>query len=127
MIEILPVRDKAFWRVRVNLDGSEYTLTFDWNGRHEAWSVGLLDAEGTVLVQGVTLVSNRPLFRRFKSKRGMPAGDLMACDPTETIPVAGYDGLGPTEAAAPDADDARAAGSRGGVRLIYFEESDGLA
>jgi hypothetical protein len=127
MIEIVPVHDKAFWRVRTNLDGSEYTLTFDWNGRHGAWHVGLLDATGAVLVQGLTLVSNRPLFRRFKSKRGMPPGDLVALDATGTIPTAGYDQLGPPSPPAPDADDARAAGSRGGVRLIYFEESDGLA
>jgi hypothetical protein len=126
MIEIIPVHDKAFWSARVNLDGTDYVLDFAWNGRQDAWALAVRTAEGDVLVQGITIVTNRPLLRRFKSISGMPPGELSAMDPSDRIAVPGYDQLGPVAPPSPDADDARAEGSRGGVRLIYFEEADGV-
>lgn len=112
MIEIKPLRDKAFWRARVNLDGTDFLLDFAWNGRAGAWALTLLTAEEAPLVCGLTVVSNRPLFHRFKYLQGMPEGDLVAVDPSGTIAVPGYNQLGDTA----DGDGS------GGVWLIYFEK-----
>jgi hypothetical protein len=113
MIEIIPVQGQGFWRARVNFDGTDYLLDFAWNSRAGAWFLTLLTSEETVLVAGLMLKSNRPLFERFRYRDGMPPGELIACDPTETIACAGFDGLGaPNEGG-------------GGVRLIYFEALKG--
>lgn len=86
--------DSAFFTSRVELDGTNFLLEFAWNGRLRAWTVGVLTQEGDPLVEGVTVVTNRPLLKRFKSDPRMPAGDLLAFDATSTIEYADYTQLG---------------------------------
>lgn len=99
-------RGAASWTQRMQLDGIAYILDFAWNGRDGAWYLGLLDAAGNPLLLSRKIVSNTPLLRRFRFVSGLPAGELFASDPTNTIDYPGYDELGAT------------------VKLIYFEKSE---
>ena len=103
-IDILP--DTAYQLRRVELDGTPYQLTLAWNGRMGAWVLSLATVDGVALVSGLTLVSNRPLLRRFRHVVGLPPGEFMATDLTGTIPAADYTQLGSK------------------IELIYFEESE---
>lgn len=92
--KITTQREASAWNQRVNLDGAAYLLDFNWNGREEAWYISLSDAEGVPLVLSRKVVTNRPLFGRFRFVEGMPKGDLYALDPSGKIPYAGYTELG---------------------------------
>ncbi len=82
------------WNQRVNLDGSAFLLDFNWNGRGGAWFISLSDAEGVPLVMSRKVVTDRPLFGRFKFQEGMPKGEVYALDPSGQIAYAGYTELG---------------------------------
>jgi|SRR5262245_19290714 len=86
--------DTAFFSQRVELEGTSYILDFSWNERNKLWKLSVFTADGDPLVRGVSLVSNRSLLRRYKSKEGFPPGDLMMLDPTHTIDRADYGQLG---------------------------------
>lgn len=108
MLSIVTLQNTANYRQRVELDGVTFLLDLRWNARLEAWQLSLFTAEEVALVQGVTVVTNRPLLRRFRARAGMPAGDFFAFDQTETVAAAGYDQLGPDRA----------------VDLLYVEAAD---
>jgi hypothetical protein len=117
VIEIIPIYDQAFWTARVNLDGTDFILDFNWNGRLSMWLLDLKRSDDTLLVAGIGLTINRPLFERFRYIEGMPLGELMAVDVSERIAVPGYYDLGES---APE-------GTRegGGVLLLYYEALEG--
>lgn len=95
MISTIPViRDTFFWRQRVALDSEAFLIDFRWNGRGRAWYISLYTEDEVPLVLSIKVVSNRPLLERFKYIQGMPAGEIIAFDPTGKIPYAGYDQLG---------------------------------
>lgn len=94
------------WNQRVILDGVAYLLDFNWNGREGAWFISLSDSEGVPLVMSRKVVTNRPLFGRFKFLAGMPKGDLFALDPSGQIQYANYTELGSA------------------VELFYFDGSE---
>jgi hypothetical protein len=106
MIELALLQGTAFYRKRVEFDGSTFLLDLAWNARAGSWYLSLFDAAETPLVVGITVVPNRPLLKRFRATPGMPAGDLVAFDLTETITKPGYDELGPV------------------VSLVYVEASE---
>jgi hypothetical protein len=74
----------------VDLEGVTYILTFRWNAREAAWSLDVSTADGVLLVAGVTCVANRFLLRRYRHIEGLPTGDLMFVDLTESKDAPGY-------------------------------------
>ncbi len=111
MVYLSTLQGVANYRQRVELDGVNFLLDLRWNARNEGWQLSLFTAEETPLVQGLTVVSNRPLLDRWRSLDGMPAGEILALDETNTIAVPGYDQLGRDQA----------------VQLIYVEAADLVA
>ena len=95
MRTIATLTNTANYRQRVELDGVDYALDLRWNAREGAWKLGLSRIDGTPLVVGLTLVSNRPMLERFRATVGVPPGEIIAFDQTATIPAADYDQLGP--------------------------------
>lgn len=94
-MQTIPVtQGSAFFQQRVDLEGTTYVLEFSWNARASRWFLSVLNQDDVLLVAGLAMVSNRLLLRRFKYLDGMPSGDLVMADLTETIPYAGYDQLG---------------------------------
>ncbi len=94
--------------MRATLDGVSYGLELNWNGRVDAWYLSIFDAAGVALLRSRKVVTNMPLLSRFRFIAGLPAGDIIAVDPSESIAYAGYTELG----------EAR------GVTLMYVEASD---
>ncbi len=81
---------QAHFDQSIELEGVTYILTLRWNARKAAWSLDVGTAEGVVLVAGVTCVTNRLLLRRYRYVVGMPPGDLMFTDLTESTDAPGY-------------------------------------
>lgn len=106
---ILPTEQGASsYVMRVALDGVSFGVELNWNGRVGAWYLSLYDADGNALLRSRKVVTNFPLLQRFKFLEGMPAGELIAVDPSESIAYAGYEELG----------------ERRGVTLLYIEASE---
>ncbi len=100
--------DSGSYDQEVTLDGQKYILGFDWNGRESAWYLSIKSAGGVLLLSSRKLVTNRPILQRFQYLPGLPPGELIACDPSETIDYADYDQLGPGL----------------GVELVYFDAAE---
>jgi hypothetical protein len=93
MIQIPVQQNLAAWTQRTQLDGVDYVLDFAWNGRDGAWYLNISAIDGTALVCGIKLVTNRPLFHRFHHIEGMPTGEIRCSDESGKIPWAGYTDL----------------------------------
>lgn len=96
------------WSQRTTLDGADYLLDFAWNGREACWYLSIFTIAGVPLVQGMKLVSNRPLLRRYRYIVGVPPGEIVAASLDGGISTAGYTDLS------------------SGVLLAYFDASEGL-
>lgn len=106
---ILPTEQGASsYTMRATLDGVSFGVELNWNGRVGAWYLSLYDAAGVALLRSRKVVTNFPLLSRFRFIDGLPAGELIAVDPSETIAYANYTELG----------------ERLGVTLLYIEASE---
>ncbi len=106
---ILPTEQGASsYVMRATLDGVSFGLELNWNGRVGAWYLSIYDAAGLPLLLSRKVVTNMPLLSRFRFLAGLPAGDIVAVDPSESIAYAGYEELG----------------EKRGVTLMYVEASD---
>lgn len=92
-IEIPVSLDTPLYTERVILDGREYVLRFDWNGREGRWYLGLETAEGSPLYRGIKIVADWPLFRRLVSPEA-PIGMIVARDITGRGEAPGFGDLG---------------------------------
>jgi hypothetical protein len=63
------------------LDGREYVLRFTWCSRDASWGVSVYLTDGTPLSLGRKIVLGIPLLNGEIDSR-LPAGALMAIDPT---------------------------------------------
>ncbi len=78
-IEIPVALDTPLFTQRITLDGQEYILRFDWNGREGRWYLDIGDVDENWIVTGLKIVANWPLTRRCVDIR-KPPGDLYAVD-----------------------------------------------
>ena len=108
MIILATDRGKAAYTQRVTLDGVSFILELIWNERVGAWYLSVLDANGTALLRSRKLATNWPIIRRFRFLDGLPAGEIMAIDPSASLDYAGYSDLGEDR----------------GVELVYIEAAD---
>lgn len=78
-LEIVLFPGEPLYSMRVVLDGKEYVLRFDWNGRESRWyfSIGFLD--GSWLRTGIKFIANWPFLRNLADTR-KPPGLLIAID-----------------------------------------------
>lgn len=99
----LPTPDQPLLEQTVSLDGSSFTLTFDWSERNDTWAFQIEDAEGNTLTSGGILTYGVDLLRHIASEN-RPGGALFVL----TTP----------EAVTPTLDNISEA------YLLYFEESE---
>ncbi len=66
--------------LRVDLDGIDYQLQFQFNSREGFWYYNLLDAERNILRAGIKVVSNFPMLRLYRDVENRPAGELISID-----------------------------------------------
>lgn len=78
-VEVPVSLDVPLYTERVTLDGQEYLLRFDWNGREGRWYLDIGDVSENWIVRGVKLIADWPLLRRCVDPR-RPPGTLMAVD-----------------------------------------------
>lgn len=78
---------------RTTLDGREYILILDYNGRDGHWYMTLQDQDGAAIVSGLRVVVDYPLLRKVRDLR-RPPGELYAIDLTGTHVDPGLTDLG---------------------------------
>lgn len=78
-LEIPIAVDVPLYTERVTLDGKEYLLRFDWNGREGRWYLDIGTVSEVWILRGLKLVANWPLLRKSVDPR-KPPGSLMAVD-----------------------------------------------
>lgn len=69
--------DDPFYTMTTVLDGTDYLFEFRHNQREDCWYLSVSLTDGTLLVAGVKVVSDRPLLTRFADVR-LPPGMLVA-------------------------------------------------
>ena len=84
----------AFYTQRTNLDGSDYSLVFQWSTRSQRWYLSLYDADGSLLIGSMKLVINWPLLRYYHGRAGVPAGELWVVSLGSSVEPPGFDELG---------------------------------
>lgn len=72
---VLPTAEQPQFVEQVSMDGSLFTLTFDWSERENTWSFAIQDEEGNLLSSGGRLVPNLDLLRHIASDN-RPGGKL---------------------------------------------------
>lgn len=95
-LRLIPVRPSIpASRRRVILDGREYVIRLRWSMREEIWYLDLLDVQGSALLVGQAVVSNRGIFGQYRQAiTGLPPGEIYALDPRPLPTDPGLDELG---------------------------------
>lgn len=78
--------------VSVELDGNPYILRILWNDRFGYFSLSVLTADGTIILENIKMVKNYPLIGRYKDVR-LPFGDLYFVQEKGNAPRPGYSDL----------------------------------
>lgn len=94
-MEIIPTRTDGtpFYTVTTVLDNVPATFDFQWNDREGAWYFDIYDKHGNLVVGSTKVSLSTPLFRKY-ILAGLPAGELMAIDTSNTDTVPGLQDLG---------------------------------
>lgn len=86
----------ARFSYQINLEGTIFTLFFDWNERNESWYMSILDGEGVnnILV-GIRLVPGYSLLKQYRGTAGIPEGEFLIVDnQSDNDGVIEYDNIG---------------------------------
>lgn len=82
------------FRQRTNLDGAEYVLDIQWNGRLGRWTMALLDQEEAQLRGGITLVEGSDILGPNRTDSRFPPGRLVVVDREAKGKDPGFDDFG---------------------------------
>lgn len=96
-IQIVDAETLGAFFFTVELDGSTFQLSFQYNSREGYWYFDLLDDENTPIRQGVKCVINWPVIRLCREE-GRPLGEVLIVDPKAealdpTLQNLGVDGV----------------------------------
>lgn len=105
MVTIPVDQNLLFWQQTTTLDGVSYLLEFRYNAREFVYYLKIMMTDGTILAQGIKLVSNYPLLQAYNDDR-MPLGEIMAV------------------AAGADDSPAKLGDIGGRVTLVYYSEAE---
>lgn len=73
----IPMLDEPHVDMTVNLDGTDYVLSFRYNQRAQTYALSIYTPEGEELAKGATLVCRWPLFRNRTAEKRLPPGVLV--------------------------------------------------
>lgn len=93
-IEVPIPTDAPLYTLRVTLDGAEWLILVDWDGREGRWYLSLGTVDGAWVVRGVKVVADWPLLRHVRGGGG-PPGNLYAADFSNRGEPPGYSDFGP--------------------------------
>jgi len=95
MIVTVPTDADPFYDEVVNLEGTDYLMTFTYSQREDCYYLSVATPDGIALATGVKIVANWPLLHRFADDR-LPPGELMCIANTPvTDPAPGLGQIGP--------------------------------
>jgi hypothetical protein len=80
-------------------------MVVKWNSRHEFWTLDIQTREAAALINGIKLVINYELIRRYEDPN-LPPGAIIPLDSSGKLERIGRDDLG---------ED---------VKLVYFTEEE---
>jgi len=75
----IPMSSAASFSESLTLDDNEYQLSFAWNTRGGYWTMGIADANGISLCEGVRLCISYPLNIQH-TQTAMPKGVFLVVD-----------------------------------------------
>ena len=79
----IPTATDPFYDMVVNLEGTDYKLTFNYNQREDATYLSISTPDGDDIVNGIKVVSNWPLLHKWADPR-LPPGELICFANTQT-------------------------------------------
>ncbi|TQE99503.1 MAG: hypothetical protein FKY71_08330 [Spiribacter salinus] len=82
MVRVIRIPNAARWKQDIQLDGRLYTLTGWYNTRMETWFADLGLSDGEVILKGLRLVLNWPLFYGSNYDPRLPPGNLYVVSPS---------------------------------------------
>lgn len=85
--------DEDEWNALYELSGRTYFIRFFWDARDGYWYISLFDQDEQPIAQGIKLVPNVRLLRRFLDVR-LPPGGLVLVDVTGAATAPGRNDLG---------------------------------
>lgn len=88
----IDVEDPSF-TIRTEIDGKQFLLRFNWNGRMDRWIFSISDKDDNPIVMGMPMHIDWDLLGRFKNAL-LPDGSLFLFDTTLEHKEAGRDDLG---------------------------------
>lgn len=87
------VRDQVDQVQVVNLEEKTYRIRLNYNSRTLAWTIGILDRAGNVLIEGSKCVANWNPFKAILVAN-LPEGRIIIFDRSGTGDTPGRDSLG---------------------------------
>lgn len=97
---LIPVlTNNPFFEISVPLDGIVHILEFYWNIRAQRFFLSVFDSENKLIISGIPIVLNFPLFYQYKNLN-IPKGHLYAAEPSFLLtfqvylPIIWISGLG---------------------------------
>ena len=81
------------YTIDTDLSGVVFRIRIEWNTRGEFWTIGLLEMDDTVIVDGQAIRADWEPFRQIVDER-MPAGRIIVVDMTGAGTDPAYDDLG---------------------------------
>lgn len=80
----IPARnDLPYYKFRISLSGTVFTLSFRFNGRMNRWMLDVNDASGNQILSGIPLLILRSLFAQYRTLN-LPEGLTFVTDDTGT-------------------------------------------
>ncbi len=70
-------RNRAAFTYEASFEGEPFLLSFNWNSKHEFWTVTFFDREETLLLGARKICNKTPLISMYPG-RGLPKGEFIA-------------------------------------------------
>ena len=74
-LSLVPTSQDAYFSLNINLEGTEYVLTFRYNQREACYYLSISTPNGVDLAVGIKCVATWPLLHKF-AVDGLPPGEL---------------------------------------------------
>ena len=85
--------DEPAFKIRTTLEGRDFVLAFNFNGRMNRWTIGFYDANETPIAIGIPMNIDSSLLRLYVQSE-LPPGELILFDTSERHIECGRDELG---------------------------------
>lgn len=89
-----PANGDPFFTMSTTLDGKDYIFGFQYQVREDRWYLTLMDQGGNLIVAGLKVLADWPLWRARQFNPAVPPGMLFALDKSGKGDPPGLNDLG---------------------------------